>query len=190
MDARVKSFTPAQSVAFSAVLVRLIVLLCVSSLLSACTRREATSQSAVPVNDAVPAESLPARVVVFNSEREQLHVRQLEQSTGELVSVGRVSLPEQVHYAVADARARFLYASVSDGKARHWIYAFRIDPLSGALTEHGAPLVPPAGRIIHLSIDAAGQYLVLAHNQTSTLSSVRLNADGTLGGGVTEAAPG
>jgi 6-phosphogluconolactonase len=127
--------------------------------------------------------------VVFDSEREQLQVRLLERGTGELVSVGRVSLPEQVHYAVADARARFLYASVSDGKARHWLYAFRIDPVSGALTEHGAPLVPAGGRIIHLSIDAAGKYLLLAHNQTSSLSSVRLNADGTLGEVVTQPAP-
>lgn len=122
-----------------------------------------------------------SRVLVIASEREQLQVWRLERSTGELVPVERVALPEQVHYAVADSRARFLYASVSDGKARHWLYAFRIDPASGALSEHGAPLVPPAGRVIHLSIDVAGRYLVLAHNQTSTVSSVRLNGDGTLG---------
>jgi 6-phosphogluconolactonase (cycloisomerase 2 family) len=166
-------------------------LLCVSLLLAACARREAPASEAGPVSGTMraPESSHRLRVVVLSSAREQLHVWRLQRDTGELVHVARVALPEQVHYAVADAGARFLYVSVSDGKARHWVYAFRIDPASGALSEHGAPLVPSAGRVIHLSIDPAGKHLVLAHNQTSTVSSVRLNSDGTLGEIVAQPTP-
>lgn len=174
------------------VLVRMLALLWASSLLAGCARREAPVLEAAPgsgAERAVEASPRRRRVLVVASEREQLQVWHLDRGTGELVRGARVTLPEQVHYAVADARARFLYVSLSDGKARHWLQALRIDPASGALSEHGAPLVPAAGRIIHLSIDAAGQYLVLAHNMTSTVSSVRLNADGTLGEIVAQPAP-
>jgi 6-phosphogluconolactonase (cycloisomerase 2 family) len=131
----------------------------------------------------------PARVVVLTSEGEQLHTQALDAQTGELSLVASVSLPQPVHYAVADPAARFLYVSASNGSTEHGLYAYRIDPQTGALAEQGRPLVPPLGRIIHLSIDPAGRHLVLAHNRAAQLSSVRLDADGSLAGFVEQAAP-
>jgi 6-phosphogluconolactonase (cycloisomerase 2 family) len=134
------------------------------------------------------SELLP-RVVVVTSELNLLHVHALDRRSGELQPTCSVELAEQVHYAVADARSQFLYVSASNGSTNHWLYAFAIDPEDGALTEHGAPLAPPAGRIIHLSIDTAGGYLILAHNQTSQISTLRLAADGTLAELVTQHGP-
>ena len=124
--------------------------------------------------------------MVLASELNWLHVHALDRRSGELQLTCSIELPEQVQYAVADARSRFLYVSASNGRTSHWLYALAIDPESGALREHGAPLAPPAGRIIHLSIDTAGGYLILAHNQTSQISTVRLAAGGTLAEFVTQ----
>jgi 6-phosphogluconolactonase len=120
-------------------------------------------------------------VVVFSSEFNRLHTNELDQSDGELTWVSTVTLPEQVHYAAPDPKSKYLYVSSSNGSTNHWLYAFTIDKETGALTQHGQPLVPPGGRIIHLSVDKRGDYLVVAHNQTSQVATVRLNDDGTLG---------
>lgn len=125
-------------------------------------------------------------VVVFSSEFNRLHSSDLDERNGVLTRVSTVTLPEQVHYAAPDPEARFLYVSSSNGSTNHWLYAFVIDQETGALTQHGEPLVPPGGRIIHLSIDKRGEYLVVAHNQTSQVATVRLNEDGTLGEFVTQ----
>jgi 6-phosphogluconolactonase len=129
------------------------------------------------------------RVVLYTSEGPRLHTQALDAETGALELTSSVSLPEAVHYAATDAAARFLYVSASNGSTTHGLHAFRIDPQTGALTPHGAPLVPPLGRIIHLSVDLAGRHLVLAHNRAAELSSVRLEADGSLAGFVEQAAP-
>jgi 6-phosphogluconolactonase len=127
------------------------------------------------------------RVVVYTSEREQLHTHALDAQTGELSLTSSLALPQPVHYAAADSASRFLYVSASDGSTHHGVYAFAIDPETGRLAQHGPPLVPPLGRVIHLSIDPAGHHLVLAHNRAAQVSSVRLNADGSLAGFVEQA---
>lgn len=136
-----------------------------------------------------PSAAAAGRAVVYASEGEQLHTLALDARSGELAVIASVSLPEPVHYAAADPAARALYVSTSDGANRHGLHAFAIDRHTGALAEHGAPLVPPLGRIIHLSIDLSGRHLVLAHNRAGQLSSVRLDADGRLASFVEQAAP-
>jgi 6-phosphogluconolactonase (cycloisomerase 2 family) len=129
------------------------------------------------------------RAVVYSSEGQQLHTHALDAQTGELSVISTLALPESVHYAAADAAGRFLYVSASNGTTNHWLYAFRIDPQTGTLMELGPPLVPPLGRIIHLSVDPAGRHLVLAHNRAAQLSSVRLADDGSLAGFLEREAP-
>lgn len=141
------------------------------------------------MKEAVNAPVSPRRVVVYASEGARLHTHALDAQTGELGLLSSVELPEPVHYAAADPTARFLYVSASNGTTSHGLHAFRIDPQTGALTPHRPPLVPPLGRIIHLSVDPAGYHLVLAHNRTAQLSSVRLAADGSLAGFVEQAEP-
>jgi 6-phosphogluconolactonase len=155
----------------------------------ACSPQVHTLERQPIQNRGMKARARAQRVVIYASEREQLHTYALDSLTGELSLTSSVSLPEPVHYATADATSRFLYVSASDGSTQHGLYAFGIDPETGSLAEHGQPLVPPLGRVIHLSVDPAGRHLVLAHNRAAQLSSVRLNADGSLAGFVEQAAP-
>ncbi len=164
-----------------------LVLVLASLLGGACSPRAAVLEEPARASNGVKARAITPRVVVYSSEREQLHTHVLDQKTGELSLTSSTSLPEPVHYAAADPASRFLYVSASDGGTRHGLYAFSIDPETGKLAEHGPPLVPPLGRIIHLSIDPAGRHLVLAHNRAARLSSVRLNTDGSLAGFIEQA---
>src|SRR5712664_935289 len=58
--------------------------------------------------------------------------------------------------------------------------AFSIDPATGTLTPHGQPQNLPS-RPIHTSVDIAGEYLLTAYNDPSSLTVHRINPDGTLG---------
>lgn len=140
------------------------------------------------MKDKVNGHGSSRRVVLYTSEGSRLHTQALDAATGALELTSSVVLPEPVHYAATDAAARFLYVSASNGSTTHGLHAFHIDPQTGALTPHGAPLVPPLGRIIHLSVAPAG-HLVLAHNRAAELSSVRLEANGSLAGFVEQTAP-
>lgn len=155
---------------------------------SARTEASATLASAAP-EAARTDTARPRRVVLYASERDQLHALALDSQTGELAEIASVVLPAQVHYASADREARFLYVSTSDGASQHGLHAFAIDPETGALAEHGPSLAPPLGRIIHFSVDPARSHLVLAHNRAAQLSSVRLDEGGRLAGFVEQATP-
>jgi 6-phosphogluconolactonase (cycloisomerase 2 family) len=63
---------------------------------------------------------------------------------------------------------------------KHFANAFKIDPATGALTPHGAPLTLHT-RPIHASVDMAGEYLLTAYNDPSGLTVHRINKDGTPG---------
>jgi 6-phosphogluconolactonase len=141
------------------------------------------------MKDGVDRPVSSRRVVIYSSEGAGLHTHALDAETGALALTSSVVLPEPVHYAAADPAARFLYVSASNGTTSHGLHAFRIDPQTGALTPHGAPLLPPLGRIIHLSVGSSGHHLVLAHNRAAELSSVRLAADGSLAAFVEQATP-
>jgi 6-phosphogluconolactonase (cycloisomerase 2 family) len=85
-----------------------------------------------------------------------------------------------VQYATVDPTNNYLYVSASDFKNSHIIAAFKINQATGALSQHGNAINSPA-RAINVSVDGKGKYLVLAHNQTRSVSVVELNTDGTLG---------
>lgn len=173
-----------------AALIRIPLVLAVASPIGlACSPQRLTTERQPAQNGAVRERARTQRVVVYASEREQLHSYALDALTGELSLTSSVSLPEPVQYAAADASSRFLYVSASNGSTQHGLYAFSIDPETGKLAERGQPLAPPLGRIIHLSVDPAGRHLVLAHNRAAQLSSVQLNGDGSLAGFVEQAAP-
>jgi 6-phosphogluconolactonase len=155
----------------------------------ACSPPRQTLEKQPTLDHGVKAPAHTHREVLYASEGERLHAYALDPNTGELSLTSSVSLPEPVHYAAADPGARFLYVSASNGSTHHGLYAFSIDRETGKLTARGQPIEPPLGRIIHLSVDRAGRHLILAHNRAGQLSSVRLNADGSLASVVEQAAP-
>jgi 6-phosphogluconolactonase len=100
-----------------------------------------------------------------------------------------VTLPAGVQYAWPHPSKRYFYVASSNGQPgggavnqgnKHYASAFRIDPASGALTPHGQT-VSLTARPIHISVDDAGQFVLIAYNDPSNLTVHRINADGTLG---------
>ena len=98
---------------------------------------------------------------------------------------GTITLPANVQYAWPHPSKRYFYVVSSGGgpgvaSDTNFANAFRIDPATGALTPHGQPQSLPS-RPIHTSVDIAGEYLLTAYNDPSSLTVHRINSDGTLG---------
>jgi 6-phosphogluconolactonase len=96
-----------------------------------------------------------------------------------------VTLPGNVQYAWPHPSRQFFYVVSSGGgpgvaSDTNFANVFRIDPATGALTPHGQPVRLPS-RPIHTSVGIAGEYLLTAYNDPSSLTVLRINRDGTLG---------
>jgi len=99
-----------------------------------------------------------------------------------------VALPAHVHYVWPHRSRRFLYAATSDSASgvggfvgnTHHVSALRIDPATGALTAHGAP-VPLPTRPIHMSTDIPSEFILVAFSNPSGLRVYRVNPDGSAG---------
>jgi 6-phosphogluconolactonase len=88
----------------------------------------------------------------------------------ELVRRETVTLPAGVQYAWPHASRRYLYVATSSSAPSygpqgtdHHVTALAIDPASGALTPHGAPIRLPT-RPIHISTDIPSEYILVAFN--------------------------
>src|SRR5712672_2957470 len=98
---------------------------------------------------------------------------------------GAVTLPANVQYAWPHPSKQYFYVVSSGGgpgvaSDKNFANTFQIDPATGALTPHGQPQNLPS-RPIHTSVDIAGEYLLTAYNDPSSLTVHRINRDGTLG---------
>src|SRR5476649_2713061 len=93
----------------------------------------------------------------------------------ELIKRETVTLTAGVQYAWPHASRRYLYVASSSsasgyGKAgnEHHVTAYKIDPASGALSPHGAPITLPT-RPIHISTDIPSENILVAFNNPSAL---------------------
>jgi 6-phosphogluconolactonase (cycloisomerase 2 family) len=124
-----------------------------------------------------------------------LAVHQVDVEGASLTRQGTVTLPADVQYAWPHPSAPFLYVVSSNGGAaslgvkgdRHYLTALRIDPASGALDVHGASSALRS-RPIHATVDHTGAYVLAAYNDPPGVSVHRVNADGTVGEEVKQAA--
>jgi 6-phosphogluconolactonase len=98
-------------------------------------------------------------------------------------------------YAWPHASRRYLYVASSSSApgyatagTEHHVTAFAIDPASGALTPHGAPIRLPT-RPIHISTDIPSEYILVAFNNPSAVRVYRINPDFTLGEEVKQPGP-
>jgi 6-phosphogluconolactonase (cycloisomerase 2 family) len=95
-----------------------------------------------------------------------------------------VGLPANVHYAWPHASRRYLYVASSDSAAgtggvvgsRHHVSAWAIDPASGALAPHGAPIALPT-RPIHMTTDMPSRNLLVAFSNPSGVRVYRVGPD-------------
>src|SRR5262252_116715 len=113
----------------------------------------------------------------------------------ELIKRETVTLPAAVQYAWPHASRRYLYVATSSsapGSAaagtEHHVTAFSIDPASGALTPHGAPIRLPT-RPIHMTTDIPSENILVAFNNPSAVRVYRINRDFTPGEEVKQSAP-
>jgi 6-phosphogluconolactonase (cycloisomerase 2 family) len=113
----------------------------------------------------------------------------------ELIKQATVALPAGVQYAWPHVSRRYLYVATSSSApgygtagTEHHITAFSIDPASGALTPHGAPIRLPA-RPIHISTDIPSEYILVAFNNPSAVRVYRINKDFTPGEEVKQPGP-
>src|SRR5438046_6549040 len=105
------------------------------------------------------AQQEPRKVALYANVGADLTHYDVDVAGAELIKRATVTLPAAVQYAWPHASRRYLYVATSSSApgygaagTEHHVTAFSIDPASGALTPHGAPIrLPP--RHIHISTD-------------------------------------
>ncbi|HXJ01550.1 MAG TPA: beta-propeller fold lactonase family protein [Micropepsaceae bacterium] len=135
------------------------------------------------------AESAKAKTVFYSAVGPDLTLYDMDVEAATLTRRSTVTLPGNVQYAWPHPTKRYFYVISTNGEPgggdapkgdTHVATAFRIDPMSGALTKHGPePKLP--SRPIHTSVDATGRFLLIAFNEPSNVIVHRINDDGTIG---------
>jgi 6-phosphogluconolactonase len=125
------------------------------------------------------------RTVFYASVGGELTRYEMDVDAAVLNKLDSVSLPVNIQYAWPHRSRRYLYVVSSGGgpgvrSDKNFAHAFRVDPASGSLTFHGESRNLPS-RPIHTSVDMAGEYLLTAYNDPSSLTVHRIEPDGTLG---------
>jgi 6-phosphogluconolactonase len=135
------------------------------------------------------AQSGANRLALYASVGPELTHYDVDVEGAALTRRGTVSLPANVHYVWPHASRRFLYVASSDSASgvggmvgnKHHLTALAIDPASGALAGHAAPVALPT-RPIHMTTDIPSEYILVAFSNPSGLRVYRINHDGTPGG--------
>ena len=135
------------------------------------------------------------RIALYASVGPEIFHFEADVETATLTRRESVTLPANVQYAWPHASRRFLYAATSDSASgmgpagtTHHISALRIDPSTGALSLHGTP-VPLPTRPIHVATDMPSEHVLAAFNNPPAVRVYRVNADGSAGSEVQQAAP-
>lgn len=99
-----------------------------------------------------------------------------------------VTAPQKVHYLWPNRSGRMVYVACSNISPRmespedpqHFLAAYRVDPQSGALTLHQAP-VALRYRPVHLTVDPQNEHVIIGYPHPDAITVHRLAADGSLG---------
>src|SRR5215475_2749136 len=101
-----------------------------------------------------------------------------------------VTLPGGIQYAWPHPSRRHLYVATSSGGVgiapvpgyppdQHYLVAFRVTPL-GELSQHG-DFTRLRQRPVHLSVDNAGEHVLVAYNFPSNLSVHKIKVENRIG---------
>src|SRR6266404_2237431 len=152
----------------------------------------AGSVAAPGLSSAQPASN---KVALYANVGADLTHYDVDVAGAELIKRATVTLPAAVQYAWPHASRRYLYVATSSsapGSAaagtEHHATAFAIDPATGALTPHGAPIRLPT-RPIHTSTDIPSENILVAFNNPSAVRVYRVNKDFTPGDEVKQPGP-
>src|SRR5436309_6621295 len=129
------------------------------------------------------AQAIAGKVALYANVGADLTNYDVDVAGAELIKRETVTLPAGVQYAWPHASGRYLYVASSSsasgyGKAgtEHHVSAFSIDPATGALRPHGAPIPLPT-RPIHISTDIPSENILVAFNNPSALRVYRIKQD-------------
>src|ERR1700692_4583063 len=138
----------------------------------------AGSVAAPGLSSAQPASN---KVALYANVGADLTHYDVDVTGAELVKRATVTLPAAVQYAWPHASRRYLYVASSSSApcyvaagTEHHVTAYSIDPASGALTPHGAPIRLPT-RPIHMSTDIPSEYILVAFNNPSAVRVYRIH---------------
>jgi len=153
----------------------------------------ATASVAAPrLSSAQPA---PHRIALYANVGADLTHYDVDVEGAALIKSAMVTLPAAVQYAWPHVSRRYLYVATSSSApgygtagTEHHVTAFGIDPGSGALTPHGAPIRLPT-RPIHMSTDVPSENILVAFNNPSAVRVYRVNKDFTPGEEVQQPGP-
>ena len=130
---------------------------------------------------------MPSKVSLYANVGPELTHYDVDVAAATLTRRGTVSLPANVQYAWPHASRRFLYVATSDSASgmgaagnTHHVTALAIDPTTGELRPHGAPIRLPT-RPIHMATDIPSQFVLVAFNNPSAIRVYRINSDGMPG---------
>jgi 6-phosphogluconolactonase len=140
------------------------------------------------------SQTMTGNAFFYVSRGATLVLYRLDVEAATLAERGVVTLPAKIQYAWPHPTVPFLYVASSDGGAaslgvkgdNHFLTALRIDPRTGASQVHGSSAALRA-RPIHVTVDRTGTYALTAHNDPSSVTVLRINADGTIGEEVKQA---
>src|SRR5712672_4769450 len=141
------------------------------------------------------AQPAPNKVALYANVGSDLTHYDVDVAGAELDKRETVTLPAAVQYAWPHASRRYLYVATSSSApgygtagTEHHVTAFGIDPGSGTLTPHGAP-IRLATRPIHMSTDIPSENILVAFNNPSAVRVYRIDKDFTPGEEVTQPGP-
>lgn len=129
------------------------------------------------------------KLALYSAVGERITRFDVDVEAASLARCETIAVPANVQYAWPHPSRRWLYVASSDRGSHHdakpaasnHLTALRIDPATGALAQHGAHVELPH-RAVHICLDAAGRFLLSAHNVPRPGITVnRIEADGTIG---------
>jgi len=135
-------------------------------------------------------------MILFASLGEKLQQYYLDIDNATLRLSATTRLPVSIQFAAADQTRKILYIVSSNAGSgtlgskgdTHLLSAFKMDPATGILIVHGEAVRLPE-RPIHLSLDQTARYVLIAYNQSGTLSVHHINANGSIGKLLTQPKP-
>ncbi|HEX6441361.1 MAG TPA: beta-propeller fold lactonase family protein [Stellaceae bacterium] len=121
------------------------------------------------------------RVALYAAIGPELTHYDVDVAGAALTRRGTVMLPANIHYAWPHRSGRYLYVASSDSASgvggvvgtKHHVTALAIDPASGALSPHGAPIALPT-RPIHMTTDIPSEHVLVAFSNPSGLKVYRI----------------
>jgi 6-phosphogluconolactonase (cycloisomerase 2 family) len=142
------------------------------------------------------AEAAGPKVALYANVGANMTHYDVDVANAALTARETVVLPAGVQYAWPHASHRFLYVVSSSGGASslgvagtdHFLSALRIDPATGAITPHGAPVRLPS-RPINVCTDSPSENILVAFNNPSAIRVYRVQKDFSPGEEVAQPGP-